>query len=234
MSMRLWCQSNTALAESRWSAYTQALTAHLEQVKRPGSELRVEGVPKMQSNVPGSAYHRYVNVGQVLDLGLQAQKEGYDAFVMLGMGTAGYEELRDLLDIPVVYAESAVWNFARWQYRRFALIGHGPAIYHRRVEQIRVHGSQDFFVPGDYCDFNEHIVLDAFGDPAPMMKALEAATARAARDGARVLIPDFNVLNDLIVAAGVKAFHGVPVMDTAGVTLKAAEFLVDARRAGLV
>ncbi len=233
--MRIWAQSNTALrTDSRWENYTKAIEAHLNAIKRPGSEVRVEGVKNMEKNVIGSAYDRYLNARQVVELGIQAEKEGYDAFVVLGLGVAGYEELRDQLKIPVVYAESAAWNFAVWQYRRFALLGHEPEVYLRRVEQIRVHGSQDLFVAGDYCDFTEQQVLDAFKNPAPVIQALEASAARAVRQGARVFIPDFNVLNDLIISAGVKSFHGIPIMDTGGVALKSAEFLIDARMAGLV
>ena len=233
--MRIWVQSNTALrADSMWRDYTVALEAHMNNVKRPGSEVRVEGVAKMERDVEGSAFRRHVNVRQVLDCGMQAQQEGYDAYVMVGMGTAGYEELRDLLDIPVVYAEAVAWNVAVWQYQRFGLIGHDATVYFRRVEQIRVHGSQQFFVPGDYCEFGERDVVAAFRDPAAMVKAFEASAARSVRDGARVLIPDFNVLNDFLYTAGGRAFHGVPIMDTGGMALKAAEWLVDAREAGLL
>jgi allantoin racemase len=233
--MRIWVQSNTALrADEMWRGYVAALEAHMDKVRRAGTEVRVEGVPKMESDVEGSAFRRHVNVRQVLDCGRQAEREGYDAFVMVGMGTAGYEELRDLLRIPVVYAESAAWNVAVWQYGRFALLGHDATVFFRRIEQIRVHGSQPYYVPGDHCEFHERDILAAFRDPGPVIKAFEASAARAARDGAAVLIPDFNVLNDLLFAAGVRSFHGVPVMDTGGLALKAAEWLVDARQAGVL
>lgn len=84
------------------------------------------------------------------------------------------------------------------------------------------------------CDFRDTEIAAAFSDPTPVIKAMEVSTLRTVRDGAKVLIPSFNVLNDLIVAAGVKEFHGVPILDTGGISLKAAEFLVDARNAGLV
>lgn len=233
--MKIWIQSNTALhTDKSWRAYAGALETHLERVKRPGTALHCAGVEKMESNVEGSAFQRHVNVRQILELGFQAQSSGYDAFVMVGMGTAGYEELRDALSIPVVYAESVAWNFAVWQYRRFGLVAHNPTVYFRRVEQIRVHGSLDLFVPGDYCNLPAKRILDAFADPQPTIALLEASAAAAVRNGARVLIADFNVLNDLFVAAGVKELHGVPIMDVAGVSLKAAEFLVDARRAGVL
>jgi len=70
-------------------------------------------------------------------------------------------------------------------------LGYESEAYLRRVEQIRVHGSQDLFVAGDYCDFREQDVLDTFKNPAPMMKMLEASAAHAVRQGARVLIPHF-------------------------------------------
>src|SRR4051812_15714585 len=54
MSMRIWCQSNTALrTEPRWADYTRAIESHLNEVKRPSSEVRVEGVPRMEKNVIG-------------------------------------------------------------------------------------------------------------------------------------------------------------------------------------
>jgi len=96
--MRIWIQSNTALRSDRvWADYAMALEGHMNQIKRSGTEIRVEGVERMERNVEGSAFHRHVNVRGVLDCGVKAQKEGYDAFVMVGMGTAGYDELRDML-----------------------------------------------------------------------------------------------------------------------------------------
>ncbi len=232
--MRIWFQSNIALRSDKiWDNYTRAIEEHVNRIKRPDTEVRVEGVEKQESNLEGSAFRRHVNVRQVLELGLRAQEEGYDAFVMAGMGTAGHEELRDALKIAVVYAEAVAWNFAVWQYQRFGLIGHSQDVYFRRLEQIRVHGYKDMFAAGDYANFRDTEIATAFKDPSPVINSLQAASLRAVRDGAKVLIPSFNVLNDLFIAAGVREFYGVPIMDTGGVALKAAEFLVDARNAGL-
>jgi allantoin racemase len=235
MAMRIWLQSNTALrTDPIWSAYTKAIEAHMDEIRRSDCEIRVEGVDTMEKNLEQSAFNRHLNVRQVLERGLQAQQEGYDAFVVIGMGTAGYEELRDLLEIVVVYAESVAWNFAAWQYRRFGLIGHERNVYFRRVEQIRAHGSLSFFVPGDYADVPEKTILASFANPGPLIEAFERSTAAAVRAGANVLIPDFNVLNDFLIASGVRQFHGVPIMDTSGIALKAAEMLMEARRTRVI
>jgi len=57
-----------------------------------------------EKNVIGSVYQRQRNALQVVDMGLQAEREGHDAFVVLGLGVAAYEEPRDNLKIAVVYA----------------------------------------------------------------------------------------------------------------------------------
>lgn len=233
--MKIWFQSNTALrSDPKWAKYTGAIEKHVAEIKRPDTEVRVEGVEKQEKNLEGSAFARHVNVRQVLELGVKAQQEGYDAFVMAGLGTAGHEELRAALDIAVVYAEAVVWDFAVWQYGRFGLIGHGYDVYFRRLEQIRAHGCLDRFAPGDYCNFGENDIAKAFDDPSRAIGELRASALRTVKEGARVLIPSFNVLNDLLVDAGVRDFHGIPIMDTGGVSLKMAEMLVDARKAGLV
>src|SRR5689334_19609592 len=114
--MRIWVQSNTALrTDPIWADYTQSIEAHMDEIRRPDTEVRVEGVDKMAKNLEHSAFDRHLNVRQVLERGLQAEQEGYDAFVVIGMGTAGYEELRDALKLAVVYAENTAWSFAVWQ-----------------------------------------------------------------------------------------------------------------------
>ena len=233
--MRIWLQSNAALrSDPRWAAYTRSIEARMAGLARPGTELRLEGTQRIEKSHQYSAFARYGNLGQVLDCGIQAENEGYDAFVVIGMTNAGCEELRDRLKIAVVYSEAVAWSFAAWQYRRFGLLAHEGNLYFRRVEQIREHGALELFVPGDYADVPEKDILAAFDNPGPLIETFKASAARAVRDGARVLIPDFNVLNDLLITAGVREFHGVPIMDTAGLALKAAEMVVDARRVGVL
>src|SRR3954469_6689597 len=111
--MRIWIQSNAALrTDPKWAGYTRSIEARMEEVKRPGTEVRVEGTQRIEKSHQYSAFARYGNLGEVLDCGIRAEQEGYDAFVVIGMTNAGYEELRDRLKIPVVYAEGVAWNFA--------------------------------------------------------------------------------------------------------------------------
>lgn len=228
--MRIWLQSNTSIGfDQKWAGYLAAEEAHLDAVKSPGTEIRIAGVPVMETDLEYSAYKRYLNTHQVIELALEAEREGYDAFAMLGMGLAGKSEITELLSIPVLYSETAAWWIGSWLYGRFGLLGHNRAVYRRRVEQIAEAGLEDRFVLGDHADLTLETVLAGFTDPTQVVEQMEATSRRATSDGAAILIPDFNPLSAVLYGAGVSELHGVPVMDVSGVTLRVAEMLAAGR-----
>lgn len=228
--MRLWIQSNTSIGhDPKWAEYHSFEVEHLDSLRSSGTELHIAGVPAMQTDLEYSAYSRFLNTRQLIDCGIQAQEKGYDAFVMIGMGRAGEAELREALTIPVLFSESVAWWYGAWLHGRFGLLGHNKAVYFRRVEQITQAGLFHRLVANDYCDFTLEDVLKGFADSSPIVEGLKQASRRAASDGARLLIPDFNPLNAVLVAAGVSSIHGLPVMDVSGCTLRIAELLVSGR-----
>jgi Asp/Glu/hydantoin racemase len=228
--VRIWLQSNTSIGyDPKWQPYLAAEEAHLDTVKSPGTEIRIAGVPAMEADLEYSAYKRYLNTRQVIDLALEAERDGYDAFAMIGMGLAGKAEITELLSIPVIYSETAAWWVGSWLHGRFGLLGHNAAVYRRRVEQITQAGLADRFVLGDHADLTLETVLAGFADPTSLVERMTSTSERAARDGAAILIPDFNPLSAVLSNAGVRAFHGVPVMDVSGVTLRVAEMLAAGR-----
>ena len=232
--MRIWLQSGTPLrSEAKWAPYLEAELDHLERCKDPRSEIRLEGVEKPLPSVEASSHSRYLNIAQLLQCGITAQTEGYDVFVMIGLGPAGHDELREQLKIPVVFSEAVAWRIAPWLYGRFAILGHDRNVYFRRVEQVRVAGASDQLVPGGFIDCSVDDILQAFNDSRTIVADLEDCAKRARDSGANVLIPDFNPLNALLIRAGVRELAGVPLLDTAGFALKAGEFIVSAQRAGV-
>jgi allantoin racemase len=225
--LKIWIQSNTAVGfDKSWDAYEALERQHLDSVASPDTELRFSGVEKMEERVEHSPYARHLNVRQVISKGLEAQQEGYSAFVVAGLGVAGRDELNDLLTIPVVYAETVAWHWTAWLHGAFSVIGHDRIVYFRRVEQIRRAGLLGSFVPNAYSDMSVSEVRAGLEDPEPVLQKIRETSGRATFDGARALIPDFNVLNTLLVSNGIGTLHGVPVVDTSGMALKAAEMLV--------
>lgn len=225
--MRIWVQSNTALvADGKWKSYLDAETEHLDRVKLPGTELHLDGVDVMQPDLTHNPMHRAINTTGFIDKGLQAQEQGYDAFMVLGMALMGRDELREALTIPVVFAQDVAWTFAAWLYGRFGLLCHDRVMYLRRYDQIRLAGLRDCFVPGDYGAISKEDTLAAYSDFDDYYAALEASGRRAVHDGANVLIPDIGVMNALLAHRGITEMHGVPIFDTSGMTLRAAQLMV--------
>jgi Asp/Glu/hydantoin racemase len=229
--LRIWIQSNTGAGfDPRWAVYDEVERAHLAAAAAPGTEIRFAGVEKMERKVEHSPYSRYVNSRQLIDAGRQAEADGYDAFVVAGMGVAGRAQLEEILAIPVVFAEAVTWHFASWLHGSFGIIGHDKIVYRRRVEQVRRSGLLGALVPGDFADLSVDDVLEGFGSAGKVLDEVGSSAIRAVHDGARCLIPSFNVLNTLLVQEGVTQLHGVPVLDTSAITLKAAEMVVAGRQ----
>lgn len=233
--MRICVQSNTDFTSSaRWSSYLAAETAHLKAVARPDTEVELRGVETMSANVTRSAGARFTNTGRLIEACHRNQDDGFDAIANIGLAIMGKEELAESLSIPIVFAQDVAWTFATWRFGRFGLLSHDPAVYFRRVDQIRASRIEGSFVPGDYADLVVDDVLTGFEDVDAILPQLSAAAERAVRDGARVLVPDVGPVNAVLVQHGIRTVCGVPVLDTSGLTLHATELLVDATRSGVL
>jgi len=225
--MKIWVQSNTALvADAKWKPYLEAETENLEATKLPGTELHFDGVDVMQPDLTHNAMHRAVNTQGFIQKGLRAQADGYDAFMVLGMALMGRDELREQLTIPVVFAQDVAWTFATWLYGRFGLLAHDRVMYLRRLDQIRLAGLRDCFVPGDYGVLRKEDTLAAYADFDGYHATLEETGRRAVHDGANVLIPDIGPMNALLASKGITRMHGVPIFNTSAMTLRAAQLMV--------
>jgi Asp/Glu/hydantoin racemase len=60
-----------------------------------------------------SDYVQYMHIGQVIENALQAERDGFDAFVLAGLRDLGHSELREAVDIPVVFAGEASYHFCK-------------------------------------------------------------------------------------------------------------------------
>jgi allantoin racemase len=229
--MRIWIQSNTGLmAEEKWKPYRDAELEHLSQVKGKETEIHLDGVDVMQPDLTHSAMHRFRNTEGLIEKGIKAQAEGYDAFVVIGLALMGREELREELTIPVVFAQEIAWFYASWLYGRFGLLAHDRVMYMRRREQIKATGVYDCFVEGDYADLRKEDTLAAYnGDFDGYYARITEASRRTVHDGAKVLVPDIGPLNALLIHHGVREMHGVPIFDTSGMSLRAAQLMVEAQ-----
>jgi allantoin racemase len=159
---------------------------------------------------------------------LEAQEEGYDAVVLESIGDGGLDELRAVLDIPVVSAGQAAHLLALQLGRRFSVlhIWEGLELIHRRA--LRMHGWEDRCASIRWLEMTaaELNFADMFGPRRDHVCAAlaELGTRCIEEDGADVLLlgsttlyPAFGYLRDRMP---------VPVIEPAVAAYKAAESLV--------
>src|SRR3990172_1936456 len=88
--MRIWYQSYSAIGfDPRWTYYEEHLTRYVREVARPTTEVSVHGVPLMVDKMVNSRYLQYLHSRQIHENALEAERQGYDSFVLRSLRARG-------------------------------------------------------------------------------------------------------------------------------------------------
>ena len=80
--MRLFYQSFGVSRGSRGGRYGQVLKSILDRVAAPGTEISIHGLSPHPAIAEQYRYLEFLDKAEVMDNGLRAEKEGYDAVVL--------------------------------------------------------------------------------------------------------------------------------------------------------
>ena len=80
--MRLFYQSFGVSRGSRDGRYGQVLKRILDQAAGPGTEISIAGLSPNRAVAEQYRYLEFLDTADVMDNGLRAEREGYDAFVL--------------------------------------------------------------------------------------------------------------------------------------------------------
>ena len=99
--MKIWWQSSTPI--HRLHDYRNALSAHLESVKRPDTEIHISGVDdgSMDLHFNAVVAMNSYGPGGVLNKIIQAADQGYDAVAIGCFLDPAMQEAREVVSIPV-------------------------------------------------------------------------------------------------------------------------------------
>jgi allantoin racemase len=239
VAMRLWHQSRTEL--ERLPQYADAMAAHFTKVGAPDTVVDLHGLAPSTyvTEYPGFdnryIYFAYLHSLQILRNVQQAEREGYDGFLIMNLPESVQGEAQSLVDIPVIsYAQASMYAAAMLG-RRFAIltmIDEYIPLYESHIErygmQQRAWGVQSLGM--DY-----RTVFHAFDDPTPVVDRVREVTRRlAAEHGVDVVIPGEAPVSTVLDVAGLSRVDEIAVVDCVGVTLKFGEMMVEmARSTGL-
>jgi len=233
--MKIWYQSSSAYGyEPVRDEYGKTLEAQCRNVLRPGTEVRVAGIPVMVRDVENWKALQYFQNVQALKNMLRAQEEGYDAVVIGCTLDPSLAEAKSMLDIPVVGIGETSYHTAMTMGRLFAIVTSSPAFGEVYGEQVERYGVASRYLRGPYMvRASEEEIATALVAPGPLIAKFREAAAKAVADGASVIVPAPAFLATLAQRAGLTQVEDALVLDTVSVAVKTAEMLADLRKVGV-
>ncbi|MGK5113213.1 MULTISPECIES: aspartate/glutamate racemase family protein [unclassified Geodermatophilus] len=236
--MRIWHQSFTVLDDV--PHYRDALQRHLDAVAGPGTTVDLHGMRPgtYPSDYPGThigyAYLSGLHREQFVGAALQAQDEGYDAFLIATVPDTGYEEVRTLVDIPVVAFGHTSVLVAATLGDCVGIVNFIGALEPQLRRNLRTYRLDQVVGPIAQVDARFTDVMAAYADPEPLVEAFTAAAREVVDQGATVIVPGEGPLNVFLADQGVARVDEVPVLDSIGTCLQVAELrAAQYRRTGL-
>ena len=181
--MRIWHQSFTVLDDV--PHYRDALARHLAAQADPGTTIDLHGMAPgtYPSDYPGThigyAYLAGLHREQFVQAALRAQDEGYDAFLIATIPDTGFEEVRTLVDIPVVaFGQTSVLMAAQLG-DCVGIVNFIEALVPQLRRNLRNYRLDQLVGPIVQVEAGFTDVMAAYADPRPLLDAFTVAARRA-------------------------------------------------------
>ncbi len=215
--MRLFYQSLGVTRRSESGPYAQKLAAILAGAVAPGTTIDVFGLSPGKAIADQYRYLEHLDTGEILDNGLRAEREGYDAFLIGNIFEPGLHALRELLNIPVLGLCEASVFVASLMAPNFSVVNVNPKFARRVSENIAGYGLAGRLVSIDQMNVERAAVFDrAFDDAAVregVFEQFRAAARQGLAKGAEAVIPAGGIVTTLLAESGVHEVDGAPVVN---------------------
>jgi Asp/Glu/hydantoin racemase len=225
--MKIWWQSSTTI--HRLHDYRETLTAHLNAVKRPGTQVHVNGVDNGSMDLQFNAVVAMNSYGPggVLNKIIQAADNGYDAVAIGCFLDPAMQEAREVVSIPVLgLGETSMLTACMLGHKFSGIAFHAKQsqYYDRKAFE---YGLTARHIPfGDLgIDFNE--VQKGFTRPEEMRERFLSEARRLAAQGAEVILAACATVNAIIQKEKIREVDGATVVDCNAVLLKMTEAMAD-------
>jgi allantoin racemase len=225
--MRIWYQSFTVLDDV--GPYFQTLRSHLLAQASHGTDIDFHGMSPgtYPTAYPGThisyAYLAGLHKNQFIDNAIKAQEDGYDAVMIATIPDTGFEEIRTLLDIPVVAFGNASVAYAASLGPVVGIVNFIDALQDQLRRNMSHYGFASLVGPIVSIEREFGDILRGYEDPSILIQAFEVAARRAIALGAKVIVPGEGPLNVLLATQGISRVDDVPVIDSLGVLLALCE-----------
>jgi Asp/Glu/hydantoin racemase len=229
--MRIWHQSFTVLEDL--PPYTERIRAHAKKMLSAGNEIVLHGqIPgTFPTNYPGNDVSQnllfHLHGIQWMLAGMQAEAEGYDAYLICTVPDPMLWEVRGLLGIPTIgYGESA-YQLACRLGRKFGIIKFIERMTAYTEDQVERYGLSSRFVGAHMGSSTFQDIQAGFSNPGPVIDKFREDARALIRRGADAIVCGGMPLDILMATEGVNRVDDVPIIDGLAASVKAAEMMVE-------
>jgi len=205
----------------------------VELVARPG--ITMDYVDLKKGYMGLSTYEQAYNGIQMAQRAYEAEKKGYDAFIIGCASDMGLKECRALVNIPVVAPTEASSLLASTLGEKFSVIDLQPFTRPVIEGAIRSAGLLDKLASirsPEGLTAAKSFKMTFGGEQEKLIELLTGEMAKAVKeDGAEALFVSCVITSALLTMQGVREVEGAPVIDQVAASLKMAEILLDLKRA---
>ena len=231
--MRLFYQSLGASRRSTDGPYARKLKAILDGAAAPGTVVEVHGLSPGKAIADQYRYLEFRDTEEIVENGLRAEHEGYDAFLVGNIFEPGLHALRELLNIPVLGLCEATVHLACLMGPRFSVVNVNAKFAQRVAENIAASGLGGRLVSMDEIAVERAGQFDgAFEDDALRQAVIErfrAAARLGLAKGSECVIPAGGFVMTILADSGEHEVDGAPIVNGLIALVKMGELAVSMR-----
>lgn len=227
--IRIWYQSYVDLEHGE--SYWNFLGAHLKSIATPGTTIDIKGITPHDSYAHSLVEMRCAR--EVICNAVQAEREGYDAFIVGHFQDAGLYEARAVVDIPVVALGEASMLYCCQLAQRIGIVTINTRFIPWFRHQIRKYGLE-YRIDGVHAmQFEPGQILAAFGSDEKTAEVKELFRKQGeplVKDGVELLLPGGGIPMLLFANEHGHNVDGAPVINGIEIVVRMAELAIAMHR----
>ncbi len=232
--MRIWCQSCTGIgADQLWQDYAKSAKEHVKRIARPDTQADFYGMGETLPSIDRFRATQHICAHRSIQNAIRAEREGYDAYLMVSTPDLGFYEIRELVDIPVVMITESVLHLSCLLAPKFSFITHNEPLLHWLTRLAKQYGLEDRMVPGAYLNLSYQDLRNMYEKPEPYIEAFTKVAKEITGRGANLLFPSALIVGQWCIDKGIKEVDGATVIDVLGSAIKMTELMVDLHKMGV-
>lgn len=227
--MKIWYQSYVDYENG--ASYWDVLKPHLDTCVSHGTQIDIRGITPFDSYAHPLVEFRCAR--EMICNAIQAEREGYDAFIVGHFQDAGLYEARSAVDIPVIGLGEATMLWSCQLGQRLGIITINPRFIPWFHHQIGKYGLRDRVVGVHAMTFEPGQILGAYGDAAKaeeVRQRFEEQGKPLVDQGIEVLIPGGGIPMLLFSRFHNHTIKDAPVINGIPIAVKMAEMAVSLKR----